>query len=86
MRFLDLLLLVFIVQLAGMIPLSVGGLGLIEGSLVFGLSLFAITPDTSLAMALVNRFIVWLFSLFGGLSWLTIKKHHVKEKTWSVSN
>lgn len=81
MKITDLVLLVFIVQLAGMIPMSIGGLGLIEASLVFGLSLFAIPPDTSLAMAIVNRFIVWLFSLIGGFWWLTTKKHHIEEKT-----
>jgi glycosyltransferase 2 family protein len=70
----DLLLLVFIIQLAGMLPLSIGGLGLIEASLVFGLSLFAIAPDVGLAIALVNRFILWFFSLLGGLFWLTVKK------------
>ncbi|MBU1417920.1 MAG: flippase-like domain-containing protein [Proteobacteria bacterium] len=75
----DLMLLVLIIQLVGMLPLSVGGLGLVEGSLVFGLSLFAIAPDIGLAIALVNRFIVWLFSLLGGLFWLTTKKQQRRE-------
>lgn len=73
LNFSDFFLVVFLIQIASMIPLTIGGLGVIEVSLVYALSLFGVPNETGLAIALINRISMWLIALWGGIIWLRIK-------------
>jgi uncharacterized protein (TIRG00374 family) len=76
----EVFLIVFITQLAGIIPISIGGIGVIEMSLVYGLSLYGIANETGLAIALINRISVWIVALFGGGIWIYFKNDTNKQK------
>jgi len=73
-NFIDLIFLAFISQIAGMIPISIGGLGVIEASLFYGLTLFNVTENIAFAFVILNRFTIWIVSIVGGLYWLNFKK------------
>ena len=65
-RFLDMLLVVTAVNLAALIPVSLGALGVREGSMAIGLAAFGVAPAPAVAIALLSRSALWSVSLVGG--------------------
>lgn len=55
---------------AARLPISVAGIGVLEGGLIFLLGLFAVAPDHALSLALVSR-VVELVALLPGALWWT---------------
>ena len=80
-NFIDLIFLAFISQVAAVIPISIGGLGVIEASLFYGLRVFGVPESIAIAFVLINRFTIWIVSIVGGLYWLILKKNHSKKNT-----
>ena len=72
-NFFDLIWLSFVSQIAGMLPISVGGLGVVEASLVYGLKLFDVSEQIAFAFALLNRATIWIVSIVGGMIWIQQK-------------
>lgn len=56
--------------LAGALPVSFGGLGVQEGALAGILFALGTPESTALAVALINRCLIWLVALGGGLIFL----------------
>jgi glycosyltransferase 2 family protein len=54
-----------IIDLAGLIPLTPGGLGIREGATTLLLERVGVTRDAALAAAIVSRTLLWLVSLSG---------------------
>ncbi len=80
-NFASLIFLAFISQIAGIIPISIGGLGVIEASLFYGLTLFNVPENIAFAFVILNRLTIWIVSIIGGIFWLNFKK--VKDKNLS---
>lgn len=57
-------------SILGIAPVSVGGLGVQEGVIVFALAAFGVPPATAAAIAFLNRVAIWLCGLAGGLLFL----------------
>lgn len=66
-RFGDLLVVVAFSVLASMLPISPAGLGVQEGILAGFLVLLRIPLPAAVAIALLNRALLWLFAACGGL-------------------
>jgi len=62
-----LILIVPLVALVTLLPISLNGLGLREGSWVFFLSLFHVSGSEALALSLLYFIVILLLSLCGGL-------------------
>lgn len=56
-----------------MLPISLGGLGVREGTLAFLLARTGISSGTALAIALFNLGVLWTKSLIGGLIFLRVR-------------
>lgn len=78
--YMDLILLAFVSQLAGMMPISIGGLGVVEASLFYGLKLFDVSEQVALAFTLLNRATIWMVSLVGGIYWLGFRSKQIQDK------
>lgn len=62
-----------LIQLITMIPISLNGLGLREGSLVYFLNLIGIESEVGLAIALISRLALLICSSVGGLIYIVEK-------------
>lgn len=67
---LDILIVLAATAIAGVIPISVGGLGLMEGAISVTLGLFGVTQGAAFAAAACNRLVMWLGAGIGGLVYL----------------
>lgn len=67
---LDLIPVLTFVAVCALVPITVGGLGLMEGSVAVGLGLFGVSPSVAVAVALVQRLAMLLLALLGGLTYV----------------
>jgi uncharacterized protein (TIRG00374 family) len=67
---LDILIVLAATAIAGVIPISVGGLGLMEGAISVTLGLFGVSQGAAFAAAAANRLVMWLGAAIGGLVYL----------------
>ena len=68
-NFFDIIALCFVSQLSMMIPVSVGGLGVVEASLFFTLLLFNVPENYALSLCFYNRLSLVFVSLIGFMIW-----------------
>lgn len=61
-----LILINTLLAIASMAPISIGGLGVKEGTLVVTLLAFGLPEHAAVAIALFNRLVIWIFALVGG--------------------
>jgi len=66
----DMLFMLTVTAVAAMIPVSVGSLGLLEGSVVVMLGIFGIPTAVSTGAALVNRVVLYAVGGVGGLVYM----------------
>jgi uncharacterized membrane protein YbhN (UPF0104 family) len=66
----DMLFMLTVTAVAAMIPISVGSLGLLEGSVVVMLGIFGIPTAVSTAAALINRVVLYAVGGVGGLVYI----------------
>jgi uncharacterized protein (TIRG00374 family) len=66
----DILIVLAATAIAGVIPISVGGLGLMEGAISVTLGLFGVSQGAAFAAAAANRLVMWLGAAIGGLVYL----------------
>lgn len=62
----DLVPVLMLTAVMGLLPITVGGLGVVEGSIGLGLGLFGVAPAAAIATALVNRLVMVAIALVGG--------------------
>lgn len=66
----DLVPVLAVTALVALVPLTVGGLGLVEGSLGAGLTMFGVPPEAAVGAALLHRGGLVLVALVGGVVYL----------------
>jgi uncharacterized protein (TIRG00374 family) len=66
----DALIVLAATALAGVVPITVGGLGLMEGAISTTLVLFGVTPGAAVAVAIANRLIMLVGAATGGIVYL----------------
>jgi len=71
---LDVLRIAPLTLLVGALPISLNGIGIIEGAFVILYGYVGITPEQALTAALLNRFIQLGVSLLGAPFWIVYKK------------
>ena len=69
-----MIFLLFMSTFIGFLPISVGALGTLEAAIVLSLVIFGITEDVALALALFYRLFLVVFSLIGGVLYLTYRR------------
>ena len=62
----DLVPVLTFTAIMALLPITVGGLGLVEGSVGVGLQMFGVSPSAAIAAALINRAVMVLTALIGG--------------------
>ena len=68
---LELLVIITLISVITMLPVSVNGLGVREGSYVFFFKQLDVPNEMAIAVSLLFFFFVSLSSLVGGLFWLS---------------
>ncbi len=66
----ELTVALFAVEVAAMLPISIGGLGVMEGSFVYVMGAFGLGSETGLASMLVLRVLTLVLGLIGALLYL----------------
>lgn len=59
-----------VVTLLGVLPLGFGGLGIQEGAIAYGFVAFGAPLELGMAVAVLNRAVIWVFALLGGVLFL----------------
>lgn len=73
---LELLMLITLISVITMLPVSVNGIGVREGSYVFFFHQLGIPSEVAVAVSLLFFFLVAASSLVGGLFWMSERGHH----------
>jgi glycosyltransferase 2 family protein len=74
---LDLVFVLFFTAFVSIVPVTIGGLGVIEGVTAFSLSIFGVAGSTAVAIAFLNR-LVWIaYGAVGGL-WFVLGRKNKK--------
>jgi len=66
--------MLLVVQFASLIPLSVGGLGIVEGSIVGTLIMLGVSADDAAFIAMSNRITILFVSALGYYYWIKFNK------------
>jgi uncharacterized membrane protein YbhN (UPF0104 family) len=69
----DVFLVMLIVHMTAFLPVSIGALGVREGILVLGLPAFGVSAPTAVSVALISRFMLYVYAAAGGV-WLVMAK------------
>lgn len=67
----DLIPVLTLTAIMALLPITVGGLGLVEGSVGVGLQMFGVSASASIAAALINRAVMVFTALIGGMLYAT---------------
>ncbi|MBD3249160.1 hypothetical protein GF336_03885 [Candidatus Woesearchaeota archaeon] len=70
LSFFNVFLIYILLRLIAMIPISLNGLGLKEGAMIYLAGFFGISPAMGLSIALVSRMVILVATAFGGLIYL----------------
>ena len=70
----ELTMAVFAVEVAAMLPISIGGLGVMEGSFVYVMGSFGLNNEVGLASMLMLRVLTLMIGLIGALLYLADDK------------
>jgi uncharacterized protein (TIRG00374 family) len=66
----DLIIVMAVTAVVALVPVTVGALGVMEGSITVLLGLYGVSPTAALAVALLNRFVLLLNAAVGGVLYL----------------
>jgi len=64
-----------VIELASMVPITISGLGVREGLMVWFLKQAEVAPSFSMGLALINRLLALAMGLLGGAIWLVRSRH-----------
>lgn len=74
----DLIFVLFFTAFISVFPVTIGGLGLIEGATAFSLSIFGVAGSSAVAIAFINRLIWIAYAVVGGV-WFIFTRKQVKK-------
>ncbi len=66
----ELVMALFTVEVAAMLPISIGGLGVMEGSFVYVMGSFGLSHEVGLASMLLHRVLTLVLGLLGAILYL----------------
>jgi glycosyltransferase 2 family protein len=69
----DLSIVLAVTAIAGVIPITAGGLGLVEGAISITLALYGVSEGAALAVAIANRLVLLAGAAAGGLVYLGVR-------------
>jgi uncharacterized membrane protein YbhN (UPF0104 family) len=69
----DLTIVLAVTALAGVVPITVGGLGLVEGAISLTLVLYGVPRGAAFAVAIANRVVLLAGAAAGGLVYLAVR-------------
>lgn len=72
--FFNLVFAMAISNVVALLPISINGIGLTDGSFIYIMGLFGTPTEISLVFMLIVRFLTMLISLFGAVIYMTEKK------------
>jgi uncharacterized protein (TIRG00374 family) len=67
----DLLFVISATAIIAVLPVTIAGLGVMEGSISLLLTMYGVTPSSAVAIALVNRAVLLLLAAIGGVIYLS---------------
>jgi glycosyltransferase 2 family protein len=67
----DLVFVISSTAIAAVLPVTVAGLGVMEGSITLLLAMYGVAPSAAVAIALVNRAVMLFLAAIGGIVYLT---------------
>jgi len=70
---LDMLFVLFLVTMVALVPISIGSIGVLEGSIAYTLAWFDVPLTIGVSIALIHRILLMLVSLSGGWMYLRNK-------------
>jgi len=73
----DLVPVLTFTALMALLPITIGGLGLVEGSVGVGLQMFGVSPSAAVAAAIINRAVMVLVALWGGFLYAADQSRNV---------
>lgn len=74
LNFFNVLVLYCLIQFVGMIPISVNGWGLREGTMAYSFSLLGVPSEISLSIGILSRIAMFVITSLGGVLYLVEKK------------
>jgi uncharacterized membrane protein YbhN (UPF0104 family) len=84
--FTDIFILLFCLQIITLAPVSFGGIGVIEFTLVFMLQWLGVSVGDAAIIALLNRLSIWIVSIPGIFFWFFEKNQIKKNTSLVISN
>lgn len=63
----NLLFVISFTAFVSLLPISIGALGVRENALAWSLAIFGIIPSVAIAVAMVNRVVLIIIAIFGGI-------------------
>lgn len=73
----DLVFVLFLTAFVSIVPVTIGGLGVIEGVTAFSMSIFGVSSSTAVAVAFLNRLLWIAYGAIGGL-WFVLGRKNKK--------
>lgn len=70
----QLFVVLTLVNMVGMLPISINGLGVVDITFVFLLGIYGVDADSALAVMLISRLLIILLSLIGAGLYLSDRK------------
>jgi glycosyltransferase 2 family protein len=67
----DLVFVISATAIVAVLPLTIAGLGVMEGSITLLLAMYGVSPSAAVAIALVNRAVMLLLAAIGGVIYLS---------------
>jgi uncharacterized protein (TIRG00374 family) len=76
----DLVFVISATAIVAVLPVTIAGLGVIEGSISLTLAMYGVTTSSAVAIALVNRAVMLFLAAIGGVVYLTSRGDVVQSK------
>jgi uncharacterized protein (TIRG00374 family) len=76
----DLVFVISATAIIAVLPVTIAGLGVMEGSISLLLAMYGVTPSSAVAIALVNRAVMLLLAAIGGIIYLTSRGDVVRAR------
>lgn len=70
----DLLMVMAVTAVLALVPITVGGLGVMEGSITIMLGVYGVSAPAAVAVALANRMVLLASALVGGILYVAERK------------
>lgn len=76
--FFDMALILTIFNIAGVLPITINGIGVVDGTFIYLINQYGVDYDAALLVMIVNRALLAIISFLGGLIYILDKKNIIK--------